>query len=79
MPFKLKYFALTAALFFALACTFERSAYAYVDPGSSLLIFQTISAMVTGALFYLRRRIKALFTRQSSAVNQSEISRVNCE
>ena len=79
MLFRLKYLALTAALFAALACTFERAAYAYVDPGSSLLIFQTISAMVTGALFYLRRRIKALFTRQSSAVNQSEISRVNCE
>lgn len=66
MSFKLMYFALTAAVFTSLACTFERPAYAYVDPGSSLLIFQTLSAMVTGALFYLRRRIKALFTRQAS-------------
>lgn len=70
MSFTLKYFALTAAIFVALACTFERQAYAYVDPGSSLLIFQTLSAMATGALFYLRRRIKALFTRQSSTANK---------
>lgn len=67
MSLKLKYFVLTIALFLALGCTFERSAYAYVDPGSSLLIFQTLSAIVTGTIFYLRRRIKALFTRQSSA------------
>lgn len=67
MSLKLKYFALTVVLFLALGCTFERSAYAYVDPGSSLLIFQTLSAIVTGAIFYLRRRIKALFTRQPSA------------
>ena len=70
MSFKLKYFLLTAAMFAALACTFERSAYAYVDPGSSLLIFQTLSAMVTGVLFYLRRRIKSLFTRQSSVASK---------
>jgi len=66
MSHKLKYFAVTAALFIALSFTLERSAYAYVDPGSSLLMFQTLSAVVTGALFYLRRRIKALFTRTSA-------------
>lgn len=70
MSLKLKYFVLTAAMFAALACACERSAYAYVDPGSSLLIFQTLSAMVTGVLFYLRRRIKALFTRQSGAATK---------
>lgn len=70
MSLKLKYFVLTAVMFAALACACERSAYAYVDPGSSLLIFQTLSALVTGALFYLRRRIKALFTRQSNAAGK---------
>ncbi|GGA72014.1 hypothetical protein GCM10011507_24530 [Edaphobacter acidisoli] len=72
MSLKLRYFAVTAVLFVALACTFERQAYAYVDPGSSLLIFQTLSALVTGALFYLRRRIKALFTRQSASNKSAE-------
>ena len=67
MALKLKYFALTAALYIALACSFEHRAYAYVDPGSSLLIFQSISAVVTGTIFYFRRKLKALFTRSSAA------------
>ena len=72
MSLKLKYFALTAALFIALGFTFERPAYAYVDPGSSLLIFQTLSAIVTGAIFYLRRRIKALFSRSFTQNKSAE-------
>jgi hypothetical protein len=60
---KLRYFAVTLALFVALSILLERPAYAYVDPGSSLLLFQSMSAMITGALFYFRRRLKALITR----------------
>jgi hypothetical protein len=66
MSLKLRYFAITAALFIALTFCFERPAYAYVDPGSSLLLFQSLSAIVTGTIFYFRRRLKALFTRSSS-------------
>ena len=66
MSLKIKYFAVTAALFIALGFCFERPAYAYVDPGSSLLIFQSISAMITGTLFFFRRRLKALFSKPSS-------------
>jgi hypothetical protein len=66
MSLKLKYFCITSALFIALGFCFERPAYAYVDPGSSLLIFQGLSATITGALFYFRRRLKALFTRNSA-------------
>lgn len=72
MSLKLKYFALTIALFIALGFTFQQPAYAYVDPGSSLLVFQTISAIVTGTIFYLRRRIKALFTRPFSGSKSEE-------
>ena len=64
---KLKYFAVTLALFLALGIFLERPAYAYVDPGSSLLVFQSISAMITGALFYFRKRVKALFTRSATS------------
>jgi hypothetical protein len=67
MTLRLKYIAVTAALFFAVSFCLEQRAYAYVDPGSSLLIFQSISAMVTGALFYFRKRLKSLFTRSSSS------------
>ncbi|MDW5265597.1 MULTISPECIES: hypothetical protein [Acidobacteriaceae] len=66
MALKLKYFAITAALFIALTFCFERPAYGYVDPGSSLLIFQSLSAIVTGTIFYFRRRLKALFSRSST-------------
>ena len=57
------YLAVTGAIFLALSCMLERPAHAYVDPGSSLLLFQSASAFVTGALFYFRRRIKALFSK----------------
>lgn len=71
MSLKMKYFAVTAALFIALSFSFERRAYAYVDPGSSLLIFQSLSALVTGTLFYFRRRLKSLFTRSSTTTHKS--------
>lgn len=67
MSLKLNYLVVTAALFIALSFAFERPAYGYVDPGSSLLIFQSVSAMVTGALFFFRRRLKSLFTKSSSS------------
>ena len=56
---------LSSMLFVALCFASERQAHAYVDPGSSLLLFQSLSAMVSGALFYFRRRIKNLFTKTS--------------
>jgi hypothetical protein len=66
MAYRLKLVAVTFFLFVALSCTFERQAHAYVDPGSSLLLFQSLSAVVSGALFYFRRRIKSLFVKSSS-------------
>lgn len=63
MSHKLKYLAVTALLLVALGCTFEREAYAYVDPGSGLLIFQGIGAIVSGVLFYFRRRLKEIFAK----------------
>ena len=63
MTYKLKYSAITLMLLIAISFAFERQAHAYVDPGSGLLIFQGISAIVSGALIYFRRRIKSLFTK----------------
>jgi hypothetical protein len=57
------YTAVTCLLAVTLFMAIEPRAYAYVDPGSSLLLFQSISAMVTGALFYFRRRLKSLVVR----------------
>ena len=71
MAHNLKYFAITLMLLIALSFTFERQAYAYVDPGSGLLIFQGISAVFSGALFYFRRRLKNLFVRAPKGIPQS--------
>jgi Skp family chaperone for outer membrane proteins len=67
MTYKLKCFAITLMLLLTLSFAFERQAHAYVDPGSGLLIFQGISAVVSGALIYFRRRIKNLFTKSRPA------------
>ncbi len=68
MTHKLKYFALTLMLLVALSFTFERQAHAYIDPGSGLLVFQGISAVISGALIYFRRRIRGIFIKDRSTV-----------
>jgi hypothetical protein len=68
MAHHLKYFAITLMLLVALSFTFEQQAHAYVDPGSGLLIFQGISAVFSGALFYFRRRIRNLFVRNPKGI-----------
>jgi hypothetical protein len=65
MVLRLKYIAVTAALFFAVSFCLEQRAYAYIDPGTTLLLFQSISALVTGALFYFRKGLKTLLVRSS--------------
>jgi hypothetical protein len=68
MVLKLKYLTVNVFLVIALSFSFQRTAHAYVDPGSGLLAFQSISAVVTGVLFYFRSRLKALFHRPSREV-----------
>ena len=66
MRLKLTYWSLTLLLFFFLGLAFERPAHAYTDPGSALLVFQSLGAVASGVLFYFRRNIKRLFSRSSS-------------
>ena len=66
MALKLRYWSFTFLLFLALGVFFERPAHAYTDPGSCLLLFQTVGAVASGVLFYFRRRVKQLFARKSS-------------
>ena len=63
MALKLKYWSVTLLFVFALGLSLEHRAYAYTDPGSCLLLFQSMGAVASGALFYFRRRLKSLFTR----------------
>jgi hypothetical protein len=71
MVHNLRHFAITLMLLIALSFTFELQAHAYVDPGSGLLIFQGISATLSGALFYLRRHLKNLFVKSPERISQS--------
>jgi hypothetical protein len=73
MTHKLRHFAITLMLLITLSFAFERQAYAYVDPGSGLLIFQGISAIVSGTVIYFRRRIKSLFTKSRPTTAPSAI------
>lgn len=63
MTLKLKYLAVTIALFVFLGLSMERRAYAYTDPGSTLLVFQSLSAIFSGGLFYFRKRLKSLIVK----------------
>jgi hypothetical protein len=52
----------------AVVCFFvasERTALAYVDPGSGLLALQGLASLVGTAAFYFRRRLKVLFKRKN--------------
>ncbi len=71
MRLKTLYFFVTIAMFFSLSLAFEHKAYAYVDPGSGLIMLQAAGTVLTGILFTLRRRIKSLFTRNQSAESQA--------
>ncbi len=63
MTLKLKYIAVTSLFLVFLGLSMERRAYAYTDPGSTLLVFQSLSAIFSGGLFYFRKRIKSLIIK----------------
>ena len=63
MTLKLKYLGVSFALFVFLGLSMERRAYAYTDPASTLLVFQSLSAIFSGGLFYFRKRLKSLIVK----------------
>jgi hypothetical protein len=60
---KLRSFAFLLILVLGISLSLEQQAHAYVDPGSGLILFQSLGAIFTGGLFYFRRRLKLLFSR----------------
>jgi len=72
MKLRLQYFAITGALIFFLALTFERPAYGYTDPGSAILVFQSLSAVITGSLFYFRKHLRKLISSAKRPAKRSE-------
>ena len=55
-------FLLGALQIAVLLLAFERPAQAYVDPGSGFVFLQVAGSMVAGAVYYLRHRLRRVFT-----------------
>ncbi len=72
MSLRLQYLATMGALFFFLALTFEHPAYGYTDPGSAILVFQGLSAFITGSLIYFRKRLRKLINEVKRPEKRSE-------
>jgi hypothetical protein len=45
----------------------ERRAWGYVDPGSGLIALQGIASVAAAYAYYVRRRIRAFFSRKKVA------------
>ena len=67
MLYKLKFALVTVVLVLGLSLCLEKQAYAYTDPGSSLLAFQAIATVFSGVIFHFRRRLRSLFRRNRSS------------
>jgi hypothetical protein len=57
-------FSLAVICCFCLMVATERRALAYVDPGTGLLAIQSIAAACTAGVYFMRRRIAALFGKK---------------
>jgi hypothetical protein len=64
------FFSLSLALFMAYCVVLAtaKPAYGYVDPGSGFLAVQTIASVGAAFGYFLRRRIRSLFTRKNEPV-----------
>lgn len=68
MKYFLLSFSLTLFTAFCLAIASAKPAYAYVDPGSGFLAVQTLASVGAAFGYFLRRRIRSLFSRKASPV-----------
>jgi hypothetical protein len=57
-------FSLAVICCICLMVATERRAMAYVDPGSGLLAIQSLAAAFTAGIYFMRRRIAALFGKK---------------
>jgi hypothetical protein len=57
-------FCLTLLTCTCLLLATERRALAYVDPGTGLLVLQSLASVVAAVGYFFRRRILGLFTKK---------------
>jgi len=60
-------FSLGIVIFLCMMVGSERRAWGYVDPGSGLIALQGIASVAAAYAFYIRRRIRAFFSRKKEA------------
>jgi len=60
--------SLAVAICLCLLVGTERAAMAYVDPGTGLLALQSVGSAAAAALYFMRRRIMAFFSKKETAV-----------
>ena len=57
-------FSLGILIFLCMMVGSERRAWGYVDPGSGLIALQGIASVAAAYAYYVRRRIRAFFSRK---------------
>ena len=72
MTARIQYFAATLVVLVALLICSANVAYAYVDPGTGLLVYQSMTAFATGVMFYFRRRLKLFLFRKPLDAQKKE-------
>jgi hypothetical protein len=60
-------FSLGILIFLCMMVGSERRAWGYVDPGSGLIALQGIASVAAAYAYYVRRRIRAFFSRKKEA------------
>ncbi len=60
--------SLAVLMAFCLVIATARPAYGYVDPGSGFLAVQTIASVGAAFIYFLRRRIRSLFSKKEDTV-----------
>ncbi len=58
--------SLALAICLCLLVGTERRALAYVDPGTGLLALQSVGSAAAATIFFMRRRIMALFSKKET-------------
>lgn len=66
------YSSLTALQWLILVATLQRPAYGYVDPGSGMLVVQFVGSVLSGGVFFLRKRLKQFFFSDKAAQTSAE-------
>jgi hypothetical protein len=57
-------FSLSILIALCMIVASERRAWGYVDPGSGLIALQTVASVGAAYAYYIRRRIRAFFSRK---------------